>query len=1108
MSRCIPALCRSSLFAFSFLILLIVPWHGFAQTPLTESDGAEVSASGFTGICLLCSISNVDNLVSDDLTTVTNISMTAGVLTSGYACVDLNRTIPGGRTAGFAAQLNGGLAGLLSNTTLRTYLDGQLQESMSGSATLISVGAVLDDNVAAQFSQPFDEICFRGAALADVAAVYSLRYGFVMESSPQHSTITSEPAEITANGTATARITVQAMDDTGEPIVAGGDSLQLMTTAGSLSSSITDHGDGIYTTWLTAADTEGTAVVSGLLNGQPMDDTATVAFVSDSGGPADPQTTRFTAQPTLVPADGVAASVITVEARDAWGNPLTAGGDAVTLDASEGTLSIVTDHGDGTYSAELRSATIGTATVSGTINGDDIADSVNVDFVTSVAADASQSTMQADPDMLPADGSSVSVITVQAADANGDPLGSGGDSVALETTLGTLAATVTDHGDGSYSTTLIAPTTAGVADISGTLNGDPIGMTTQVTFFSDFADPEFTTLTAHPGDITANGTAQAVITVEARDGADVPIGSGGDDVQIWSTAGSLSSSVVDKGDGTYTALLTASTTEETATISGAINGEMIFQTATVEFVSDAGGPADPGTTRITAQPTVIAADGLDASIVTVEARDAWGNPLTSGGDDVTLDASEGSLSTVTDHGDGTYSAELTSIATGTATVTGTINGDDINDWVVVEFVTSVEADASQSTMEANPDLLPADGSAVSVITVQAADANGDPLSSGGDSVALETTLGTLAATVTDHGDGSYSTTLTAPTTAGVAEVSGTLNGEPIGMTVEVTFYDPNIADPGQTSISAYPGSITANGISQSVIHVEAHNAGGDPVGSGGDTIVLNTSAGTIGSSVTDHGDGTYTALLTSSTTIETATVTGTINGEVISDAAGVHFVADEGGPADPLATRVSANPTVILADGTATSTITVEARDAWGNPIGVGGSIVTIATNAGGISGVEDHEDGTYTAELTASTTPGTATITATIDGQDIAESAQVQFTGTVEVDAEQSYITADPDSLPADGSSTAIVTVQAVYDNGDPMTSGGHTVTLYTTAGTLATTVIDHGDGSYTTTLTAPNHTALAEITGTIDGMPIGGAAQVLIGEDGIFSDRFEADD
>jgi len=462
---------------------------------------------------------------------------------------------------------------------------------------------------------------------------------------------------------------------------------------------------------------------------------------------------------------------------------------------------------------------------------------------------------------------------------------------------------------------------------------------------------------------------------------------------------------------------------------------------------------------------------------------------------------------VTDQGDGTYTAELTSTSTGQAVITGTINGDDIGDTATVEFVTTVEADASQSSIAAEPDTLPADGSSVAVITVQAADSNGDPLTIGGDSVTLDTTLGTLAATVTDEGDGSYTTTLSAPATAGTAEVSGMLNGEPIGMTVEVEFYDPNVADPSESTINAHPGSITANGTSQSVISVEARNAGGDLVGSGGDEILLSTSAGTIGSSITDQGDGTYTALLTSSTQVETATVTGTINGTVISDAAGVQFVADDGGPVDPATTRISASPTAIVADGEATSIITVEARDAWGNPVDQGGSNVTISTTAGGISGVEDNDDGTYTATLTAASQPGTATVTATIDGQDVNDSAVVTFATSVDVDPEQSYIMVDPDTLPADGSSTADITVQAVYSDGEPMTSGGHSVVLYTTAGTLATTVTDNGDGTYSATLVAPPYTTVAGITGTINGVPIGGTAQVLIGEDGIFSDRFEAD-
>jgi hypothetical protein len=87
--------------------------------------------------------------------------------------------------------------------------------------------------------------------------------------------------------------------------------------------------------------------------------------------------------------------------------------------------------------------------------------------------------------------------------------------------------------------------------------------------------------------------------------------------------------------------------------------------------------------------------------------------------------------------------------------------------------------------------------------VQLKDANGNNLTSGGDPVALSTDLGSLG-TVTDNGNGTYTATLTAGTTAGTATVTGTLNAVAITDTATVEFTAPAVTG----SIS---GTVTAVG---------------------------------------------------------------------------------------------------------------------------------------------------------------------------------------------------------------------------------------------------------------------------------------------------------
>ena len=85
-----------------------------------------------------------------------------------------------------------------------------------------------------------------------------------------------------------------------------------------------------------------------------------------------------------------------------------------------------------------------------------------------------------------------------------------------------------------------------------------------------------------------------------------------------------------------------------------------------------------------------------------------------------------------------------------------------------------------------------------------------------------------------------------------------------------------------SSISASPTSIGAN--SSSTITVQARDAAGNAILTGGLTVVFSTNLGTVGAT-TDNGDGTYSATLTSGTLAGTATVHFSINGVTPSPAA-------------------------------------------------------------------------------------------------------------------------------------------------------------------------------------------------------------------------------
>jgi adhesin/invasin len=536
---------------------------------------------------------------------------------------------------------------------------------------------------------------------------------------------------------------------------------------------------------------------------------ASLDGVSDSAqvvvDPTLAGTTTITADSASLVAGGMSSTTVRVEVRDASGNLVGASAGPVTLATTLGSLSQpVTDNGDGTYEATLTAGTTtGVAVVSGTLDGAAIADTAEV-VLRAGPASSNTTTITADSASLVADGVSSTTVRVEVRDVSGNLVGASAGPVTLATTLGSLSQPVTDNGDGSYEATLTAGTNTGVALVSGTLDGAAIADTAEVILRAGPADASTTTITADSASLVAGGMSSTTVRVEVRDASGNLVGASAGPVTLATTLGSLSQPVADNGDGTYEATLTAGTTTGVAVVSGTLDGVAIADTAGVELRS---GPPDASTTTITADSASLVADGMSSTTVRVEVRDASGNLVGASAGPVTLATTLGSLSQpVTDNGDGTYEATLTAgTTTGVAVVSGTLDGAAIADTAEVVLragpassnTTTITAD-SASLVVVSPGPEPAGEQLVvpieepasqTLVTVRLFDASGNPVATSGGTVTLATTLGTLSP-VTDNQDGTYSSTLTAGTTTGVAVVTGTLAGVPIADTAVVEFREP------------------------------------------------------------------------------------------------------------------------------------------------------------------------------------------------------------------------------------------------------------------------------------------------------------------------------
>ena len=382
-----------------------------------------------------------------------------------------------------------------------------------------------------------------------------------------------------------------------------------------------------------------------------------------------------------------------------------------------------------------------------------------------------------------------------------------------------------------------------------------------------------------------------------------------------------------------------------------------------------------------------------------------------------------------------YTATAVNSTEETVTISAEINGTEILDTADVIFqigapIPVVDPVASIVTATSP---IEADGTATSTITVQLVDTDGQPLTASGGTVTLATTGSAVLSAVVDNGDGTY----TATATNAVAEtvtISAEINGTEILDTADVIFQiaaPTPIVDPVASIVTA-TSPIEADGTATSTITVQLVDTDGQPLTASGGTVVLSTTGDAVLSAVVDNGDGTYTATATNATA-ETVTISATINGTEILDMADIIFQIGAPAPiVDPVASIVTAT-SPIEADGTATSTITVQLVDTDGQPLTTSGGTVTLATTGSAVlSAVVDNGDGTYTATATNAVAE-TVTISAEINGTEILDTADVIFqigAPTPIVDPVTSIVTA---TSPIEADGTAISTICLLYTSPSP---------------------------------------------------------------------------
>lgn len=342
---------------------------------------------------------------------------------------------------------------------------------------------------------------------------------------------------------------------------------------------------------------------------------------------------------------------------------------------------------------------------------------------------------------------------IQVQDAAGNPVNvSRNIVVALDSGSGTLGGTKTLPTNGSSSVTFtdlridgplgintlqFAASGAGIAPV-GSIDiavtpGPVSGSASQVTVIGS--------------PITASsGSSQATVRVTAKDGSGNLVSNAAVTVTISGSGNVVGSSPATGSNG-------ESDTPVSSTEAGS---------KTVS--ASAGGVAISGTTNLVVQPApvsaaqsplVVAPTSVNAAgsvTLTVHTRDVFGNTVSNAGNVVgfAVTGSNSANPSVTDHGNGTYTASYNPQTAGSDQVSATVGGAAAAQSPQTVAVSAGAADPASSTHNGPTS---ATFGAPVTITVQVRDQFNNPVTAA--SVAL-TVNGGAAVSATDNGDGSYS----------------------------------------------------------------------------------------------------------------------------------------------------------------------------------------------------------------------------------------------------------------------------------------------------------------------------------------------------------------
>lgn len=895
--------------------------------------------------------------------------------------------------------------------------------------------------------------------------------------------ISANPDTIPADGVSSSAITVSALDITDLPVPRGTEivfttDLGIFSNGGDTITVETEDDTGSLTVSLISAITPGTATVTaasgGVSQGTPVTFTSTEA----------PTVGRIelSADPEVIDANGSSSATITAIITDTVGDPIPLG-QAVTLTTTSGsfangerTIVLNTADDSGTLQTGLISSIVpGFAYVTAEAGG--ITQSVVVTFASTEAPDVGRVQLSADPEAIPADGISSSLLTATITDTTGTAVPAG-QPVLFTTTRGSFAngaqqIQINSADDsGVVQTSIISTSTPGFAVVTAVSGG--ISQAVVVTF-TDMAAPDVgsVSLSADPLEIPADGISSSTLTAVITDTAGDPVPAG--QLILFRTNLGTFPNGLDEIElttpddtGRVITSLNAFTAPGFAQVTAISGG--VSQGVVVTF-TDTEAP-DVGNVTLSADPTAIPADGASSTALSAAATDVVGNPMPQGtlfyfttdlgefADPNDLDNNPRTLTLATIDDSGSLNVALIADTTpGFAHVKVTVGG--VSQAALVTFTDTNAPDVGRLTLSADPDAIPADGNSSTTVTATATDVGDNPMPQG--------TLFLFEIADTDPGffvqNGVLSKTLELPTLddTGILQVAliseelldtttttvvVTVGGVTQQVAVEFTGA-PAAPVMGSIVLTVADASLPADGVSSTTLTATLKDIANEPVPQGTEVVfeIMNERG-----SFADDGDGdpyVYTVQTPDDTGVVTVTLIASeadnpgvcnISAESGGITQGISVIFEGTVVRDPAFISLSTSKTSILTDGVDTAVITARVLDV--NRVPVEGATVSFTTsgsideetgepigNGGQISAssVETDENGDASIELTSGNDKINDLVTITAETGDLDPvTIPVQMTGSsVDLDIETTSLNIDE---------TVVLTVTVTDGGGLPV--------------------------------------------------------------------------